>query len=142
LCNLGYLCILENRLNEAQASFEKVLASAKPDETAFLRVAFWKNERFLPDYAPHATRSAILVAAAKANLAALALQRGENEPAAALAEEIISAEPESSLGYEVLGCVLLMQGTLVEAREAWQKALERTGEAQERALLQGWIAAA
>lgn len=137
--NLGYLSLLRQRWNEAKARLQKALEDAPPDDTAILRVAFWQNGQLVADYAPHPTRQMRLVTAARANLAALALARDDADRALALAQDIITNDPEARLGYAVQGCVQAARGQAAEAAQAWKEALKRPGPAAETKLIKEWL---
>ncbi len=139
-CNLGYLYLLQNRLDEAYAELVNALELAEPGEGAILRVAFWGNGQIIPDFAPHSIRFATISAIARANLTTWALSQENYEKANKWAQEIISEESENPLGHEMLGCSLCAQGDLDGCKSSWKKALELVENPNEKAMLDAWLA--
>lgn len=139
LCDLGYLHIIQGRYDEAERELAEALETE--DKEALLRIAYLKDGNLIPDYTPHPTRWVSIHTASKANLAALALLRGQINRAVELAEAIIASAPQRSLGYEVLGCAQYAGGQLQEALKSWQQAAQLAEDERLRALLGLWISA-
>ena len=139
LCNLGYLYILENHLDDAQALLENVLEIASPDESAFLRVAFWWNGECIPDYAPHPTRSVRLIDAALANLTSIALARGSYDQAQNWAEQLQSNQMNNPLAWEVLATVYQAVNDVEGTKSALINALDQLENSLEREMVESWL---
>jgi len=140
LCNLGYLHLLEGKYEQAeQALQEAEQRIGDAGDMAILRVAYWCAGKILPYYVAHPRRSRPIRLAVKANQAALRLAQGRTDEAEALARQIVEEEPDISLGYTILGSVLLAKALPDEAREAWEQALECAEAPEEREMLTQWL---
>lgn len=141
LCNLGFLYISQQRLDDAESALREVLKSAEPDQEAILRVAFVKGGQVIPDYTAFPNRSVTLQAAAQANLVAVSLLRGQQEQATEVAEALREAAPQLGLSHEVLGLAHYARGDPPAAAESWRQSLELAAEDAERLMIEQWLAA-
>jgi tetratricopeptide (TPR) repeat protein len=135
--DLGYIHLLQNRLDEAEQDLKAALET--DDVGAFLRVAFTHAGQIVPDYAPHPSRQTTSRLAAKASLTALALAKGDLPYAGALLEEMKSSALEDLLTLEVWGSVELAGGRPQKAREMWEQALHFAQDERERNMILGWL---
>jgi tetratricopeptide (TPR) repeat protein len=137
LNDIGYVRLLQERLEETETYLEQALS--EEEMGAFLRVAFWLNGQFIPDYLPHPSRSISTHLAARANLATQALARGNIEQATQLIDRILENAPSQPVGYELAGFLALAQGNRDKAKQAWGKAVEYA-EDLEREAVAAWLA--
>lgn len=140
LCNLGYLSILEGDLQQAQKHFLQVINLPPSEDEAILRVAFWWDNQFVPDYAPHPIRSLPLRAAAHANLTTIALNQIDQQAAQRWASLFREEFPDLPVVGEILGTIYRASGELSYAQQALQTALEQVEDPLERQIIEGWLA--
>lgn len=136
LADLGYLYLLTGEFARAEEYLHRAESVAEED-TAILRVAGWRHGRVIPDGVPHPTRSVSIAVAAHANLVTHALAEGRSAAAESLTQSMIRQHPDDPWGHAMLGWVELASGDPAAAREAWQEALARTDDPQDRQALSG-----
>lgn len=138
-CNLGYLYLAQGKFAEAQACLESAFAAATDEDVNIVRVAFWLGQQIVPGCATYPTQSIPLRAAARANLAAIHLARGEHAAAQQQASALLEEYPEMSLGPQVMGSVALALGDKSAAAQAWQQALALAQDGAEKEMLAAWL---
>ena len=61
LSNLGYLQLLQGNIDQAQQIFERAFQTVEnPDDSAILRVAYYKAGQIMPEYFPYPLHSALI----------------------------------------------------------------------------------
>jgi Tfp pilus assembly protein PilF len=138
-CNLGYLHIWQDQLEQAFLEFETVLKQAAPESGAILRVAFFWQGTFCPDYAPHSVREVSLANAARANLAAIALAQTDFNRAEQEVQAIASSGAEL-LTSQVNACLLLAKKQAAQSKRVIQKSLDLVEHPAEAQMLETWLA--
>ncbi len=138
-CNLGYIYMATNKLDQAKAYFQEVLATAEASQSAIARIGFWRNQgsEFCCISFPALDLPLTLVA--KANLIAIDLQDRNIKEAENLIQKIIDQYPETSLTYQLLGSIQYAKNKLPAATKNWKKALKLTTDDAERKMIEGWL---
>jgi tetratricopeptide (TPR) repeat protein len=139
--NLGYLYLLEGQYDKA----ETVLQDAKKivgatDSAAILMVAYWRDGRIISDYLTYPSHPLPIRLVIEANQAALRMAQGRLDAAEELAERLVEDMPQHSLGYTVLGLVLVTRGLEGDAKRMWKKALQYARNIREKEVLTQWMA--
>jgi tetratricopeptide (TPR) repeat protein len=137
-CNLGFVRILQNRLDEARKEFENVLQTASTEKKAILRVAFFWKGHIIPDYSPHPSRSIELYHAAQANLIAISLAEGDLKQAQ---ERFDALENSCSdlLKGQVLACILAASSKSTGAKKTLKQALDLAQHPAEKQMINTWL---
>lgn len=138
LCDLGYIQLLRGHFDQAENTLQEVLEL--PDSDAFLRIAFWMDGQLLPDYKPHPTRSVSTHWGSIANLAALALTRGDLAGGQMIADQLHEHSQHACTSNMILGCVAYANSQMTEARQAWEAARGCAEDQAEVDLIQSWLA--
>jgi tetratricopeptide (TPR) repeat protein len=140
--NLAYLYLIQDRYADADRALSTAQASLdqQPEAGSVNRVAYWHDGKVLPEYTAFPMAFYPLQLSIWANKATLHLVHGEPAEAEALAHRIVDAAPEASLGYRVLGWVLLAKDQPEAARDAWQRAQECARHPAEQEALTTWLA--
>ena len=141
LVNLGYVYLLQGDYLRADECLRTGVSLVGEEDGAILRVAYWRDDRVRPDDLAHPSQFMPVRVGARANMVTLALAQGQVEEAEALARQMVDEIPDAPWGHKVLGWVLHGKGDLDGARQAWERALERAKDSQEREVLARWIEA-
>jgi Flp pilus assembly protein TadD len=139
LTNLGYLRLLEGDYASAGHALHEAAALASADNEAILRIALWQDSRVAADAVTYPTRWVAVRDAALANEVTLLLAQGRPDEAEALARRMMQDQPEGPWGPAMLGWVLKARGDAVGANAAWEQALERTRDTQDREAIVVWL---
>ncbi len=138
--NLGYLRLLQQDYTRAKEALTLAEAQATEEEESIPLIAYWRHGEVLPEYTPYPRVFYPTQLSIWANRVTLDLALGDLEAAATLAQRIVEAAPDLSLGYRVLGWALVAQSRLDAARAAWEAALLYAQEDAEKQALQQWLA--
>lgn len=140
LVDLGYLYLIQRDRDRADVSLTEALSLGKPDNSAILRVAYWRDGAVHPDAVAHPTESVPVRAAVLANQVALTLAGNQMAEAEELANQVTTEFPDFAQGFLVAGCERFAAGDKRAARQYWQQAVERSHDAQQREAVAAWLA--
>lgn len=138
-CNLGFIYLVTNKLDQAKTCFQWALANASASDEAIARVGFWHNQDSELCCAPYPTQSLPLKLVANANLVAVYLQENNIKEAEKIINKIVKQYQNLSLSYQLIGNLHFVKDNTQLARENWEKALLLSADDVEKSMINDWL---